>query len=68
MAEMISMEKLYNELLALRNEIHYIKTHMVDVDTTLTADEELELDESLKELEEGKTFSLEDIERDRENA
>jgi hypothetical protein len=68
MAETVNMEKMYNELLALKSEVHYIKTHMVDADTILTEEENVELDESLKEFEEGKASSLEDIKKDRENA
>jgi hypothetical protein len=68
MTESINMEKIYGELLALKGEVHYIKTHMVDADTILTEEENTELDESLKELEEGKASSLEDVKKDRENA
>jgi len=68
MTETINMEKMYMEILALRKEVHDIKNHMIDVDVILTPEENIELDESLKELEEGKTFSLEDIRKDRENA
>ena len=68
MAETINMNKIYETLIELRREVNFIKNHMIDVDTILTAEENIELDESLKELEEGKTFSLEDIKKDRENA
>jgi hypothetical protein len=68
MEETVNMEKMYGELLALRKEVHFIKTHMVDADTILTDEENSELDVSLKELEEGRASSLEDIKRDRENA
>lgn len=68
MAETINMNKIYETLIELRREVDFIKNHMVDVDTILTSEENIELDESLKELEEGKTFSLEDIKKDRENA
>jgi hypothetical protein len=68
MEEIVSIEKVYKELLALRNEVHYIKEHMVDTDVVLTPEEDAELDESLKDLDEGKIFSLEEIKKDRENA
>jgi len=67
MEETINMEKVYREILALKREVNFIKDHMVDVDLILTPEENSELDESLKELEEGKTFSLEDIKKDRED-
>ena len=68
MAEMINMNIIYKTLIELKKEVDFIKNHIVDVDTILTPEENIELDESLKELEEGKTFSLEDIKKDRENA
>ena len=68
MAEMINMNIIYKTLIELKKEVDFIKNHIVDVDIILTPEENIELDESLKELEEGKTFSLEDIKKDRENA
>ena len=67
MEETINMEKVYREILALKREVNFIKDHMVDVDLILTPEENSELDESLKELKKGKTFSLEDIKKDRED-
>ena len=68
MAETISTNKIYETLIELKREVDFIKNHMIDVDVMLTPEENAELNESLKELEEGKTFSLEDIKKDRENA
>ena len=52
----------------IKSELDYIKEHMVDIDTILTPEEEERLDESLRDLKEGKTTSLEDCEREiREN-
>jgi len=68
MSETINMNKIYETLIELKREVDFIKNHMVDVDVIMTPEENIELDESLKELEEGKTFSLEDIKKDRENA
>ena len=68
MSETINMNKIYETLVELKREVDFIKNHMVDVDTILTPEENIELDESLKELEEGKTFSFEDIKKDRQNA
>ena len=66
MSETINMNKIYETLVELKREVDFIKNHMVDVDVVLTPEENIELDESLKELEEGKTFSFEDIKKDRE--
>ena len=68
MTETVNMNKIYETLIELKREVNFIKNHMVDVDVILTPEENIELDESLKELEEGKTFSLEDIKKDREDA
>jgi len=63
----ITIEKIYDELKGIKREIHYIRTHMIDSDTVLTPQEEVELNESLKDLERNNTSSLEDIKRDRED-
>ena len=60
--------QIIQELKEIKKEIHFIKEHMVDVDTILTPKEEVELNESLKELKEGKTFSLDTIKKDRKDA
>ena len=68
MIETVNMNKIYKTLVALKKEVDYIKKNMVDVDMFLTPEEDTKLDESLKELEEGKTFSLEEIKKDRKDA
>ena len=60
--------QIMQELKVIKRDLDYIKEHMVDADSILTPEEEVELDESLKELEEGKTFSFDTIKKDRENA
>jgi hypothetical protein len=52
------------ELKAIRRDLLYIKKHMVDVDTILTAEEEKILEESLEEHKKGKTTSLKDFEKE----
>ena len=64
----INMNKIYETLVELKRDVGFIKNHMADANVILTPEENIELDESLKELEEGKTFSLENIKKDRENA
>ena len=66
MAEIVTLDKVYKQLLVLQREVEYIKG--IVEDTILTPEEEIELNESLKELEQGNTFSLEDIKKDRKNA
>ena len=66
MAETINMEKMYMELLALRREVQFIKTHMFDPDTILTSEEEEIFEKAMKEYKEGKTISLEDLKKELE--
>ena len=64
MTETVNMEKVYSELLVLRNEVKFIKTHMFDPDTIMTTEEEERYERSMQELKEGKTTSLEDLEKE----
>lgn len=57
--------QLMQELREIKKDVHFIKEHMVDVDTILTPKEKADLDKGLKELEEGKAVSLDVIKRDR---
>ena len=66
MAETINMEKMYRELLSLRKEVQFIKTHMFDPDTIMTTEEEERFERSMKEYREGKTISLEDLKKELE--
>lgn len=61
MPETINMERMYEELLALRREVQFIKTHMFDPDTIMTTEEEERYERAMQELSEGKTTSLEDL-------
>lgn len=63
MAEAVVLKDIADELKAIREDLDYIKEHMVDVDMTLTKDEEERLEESLREYKDGKVISLEDFER-----
>ncbi len=53
-----TLEKVYDELKSLKKDVHFIKQHMVDVDSIMTSDEEERFEESMKELKQGKTTSL----------
>ena len=65
MSEMINMEKVYRELLAIREEVQFIKTHMFDPDTIMTTEEEEErYERAMRELKENKTTSLEDLKKE----
>ena len=63
MAEAIPQE-VVQELKAIRKDLDFIKEHMVDVDTIMTPEEEKQHEEALKEHEEGKATSLEELEKE----
>ena len=52
------------ELKAIREDVEYIKEHMLDIDTILTTEEERILKESLEEYRRGETVTLDDLERE----
>ena len=64
MSETVDMEKMYKELMALRREVQFIKTHMFDPDTIMTTEEEERYERAMQELSEGKTTSLEDLKKE----
>jgi len=64
MAETVSLEKMYLELLALRKEILFIKTHMFDPDTIMTTDEEERFERAMEEYKEKKTTSFEELKKE----
>ena len=63
-----TMQTVMERLDDIKSELDYIKKHMVDADTLLTPEEEQRLEESLRNLKEGRTVSLETLEQERKNA
>lgn len=61
----IGEKAIATELKAIRKELEYIRKHMVDVDMILTPEEDARLEIAIKEFKEGKTRSLDELERDR---
>lgn len=57
-------QQILGELRLIRTDLEFIKDHMVDVDTILTPEEEERLDESLDDLKQGRTTSLENFEKE----
>ena len=57
---------MYMELLALRKEVQFIKTHMFDPDTIMTTEEEERFERAMKEYKERKTIPLEDLKKELE--
>lgn len=64
MVEIVNVEKMYKELLAIRREVQFIKEHMFDPDTIMTIEEEERYERAMQELKEGKTISLEDLKKE----
>jgi hypothetical protein len=54
--------RIWEELKAIREELEYIKAHMVDADTILTPDEAALLEAALEEFEAGKATRLDEFE------
>ena len=46
------------DLREIKNDLKYIKEHMVDIDSILSEDDRTAIREARKELKEGKTTSL----------
>ncbi len=55
----MTSSELMEELKIIREDLQYIREHMVDVDMILTPEEEI-LNQSINELREGKTTKLHD--------
>jgi len=61
----IAFEKrLFNELAHIKEELFEIKEHMVDVDTIISDEERLFINESFRHEREGKLISLTDFEKE----
>jgi hypothetical protein len=63
MTEAMDARIVADELKAIREDLEYIKQHMVNADTILSTEEEARLEKSLKEHSEGKTVKLKDFEK-----
>ncbi len=63
MAEAV-IEKVYEELKSLKEDVAFIKRHMFDPDTIITTEEARRFEESIKELKEGKTTPLSELKKE----
>ena len=57
--------ELLEELKAIRQDLKYIKEHMVDKEMLLSPSEEDMVREAIEEYERGETITLTDLKRDR---
>ena len=64
MPEAINSGEIVNELRAIRNDLDFIKGHMVDVDSIMTEDDYLSLNEYRTEKNTGKLTSYEELKRE----
>ncbi len=64
MAETVTIQKVYDEIKSLKEEVHFIKKHMFDPDTIMSSEEEKIFQQSLREYKEGKTKSLTQVKKD----
>ncbi len=55
------VKQILHELKSIKEELHYIKVHMVDADTLLTIEEKQLLDESIENEKAGRLTSLEEL-------
>ncbi len=61
MSEAINSKEILHELRAIREDLNYIKGHMVDIDSILTEEDYLSLKEYRKEKTSGRLISHEDL-------
>lgn len=64
MAEAITIQEVYDEIKALKEDVVFIKKHMFDPDTIMTTEEGRRFEQSLKELQEGKTTPLSELKKE----
>ena len=64
MAEIINVEKIYREILALRKEVQLIKNHMIEIEVIMAPKEEIQLEETLELHKRGKTKRFEDLKKE----
>jgi len=64
MEKTIDMRKMYDEIMALKKEVALMKSQRVDIDAIMTPEEEVRYEESMKEYNEGKAISFEDLKKE----
>ena len=66
MSEAINSKEIIYELKVIKENLDFIKTHMVDIDSILTEEDYFSLQEYRKEKESGTLTSHEDLKRELE--
>lgn len=64
MSEATTIERIYDEIKSLKEDVVFIKKHMFDPDAIMTSEESRIFEQSLKELKEGKTTPLSKLKKE----
>jgi len=64
MPEVIDSREIVHELRAIRDDLDFIKSHMMDVDSIMTEEDHLSLNEFRSEKNAGKLTSHEELKRE----
>jgi len=64
MATAVISNNLIEELKAIRKDLDFIKEHMFDSDSIMTAEEEKRYNQAMAEYKEGKTTSLSKLKKE----
>ncbi|KAF5410403.1 MAG: hypothetical protein C5S43_04795 [Candidatus Methanocomedens sp.] len=64
MPEVIDSKEIRYELRAIKDDLDFIKSHMIDVDSIMTEDDYISLNEYRNEKESGKLISHEELKRE----
>jgi hypothetical protein len=64
MPEVIDSKEIRHELRAIKDDLDFIKSHMIDVDSIMTEDDYLSLNEYRNEKESDKLTSHEELKRE----
>lgn len=64
MSEVANSKDIRDELKAIREDLDFIKSHMVDIDSIMTEDDFIALKEYRKDKEAGRLVSHKDIKKE----
>ncbi len=64
MAEAMNSKDMISELKAIREDLDYLKEHMVDIDSIMTEDDFIAVMKAREEKKHGKLVKLEDLKKE----
>jgi len=62
----VNLEIIYEELKTIKDELDYIKKHMIDIDSIMTEEDYEAIEKAREEKKQGKLSNLEEIEKELE--